>query len=145
MGFSVSDRWLESIDDKPGLNRPMLDLLYNKHLEDPSNFSTCCIQLDAMSIRQHMAYDAHHGVMTGFVNMGMDEKSNDLAKEALVFMVVGTQGKWKMPVAYYLTKSLSADQQKELLLTAIDELQMRGYRVLAAIMDGLATNLTMCR
>jgi hypothetical protein len=86
------DRWLESVDDKPGLNRSMLELLRANHLNDPDVYTTCSIQLDAMAIRQLVAYDAHHGKMTGFVNLGMDENTNDEAKEALVFMVVGTKG-----------------------------------------------------
>jgi hypothetical protein len=39
---------------------------------------------------------------------------------------------------------LTAEQQKELLVTAIEQLQMIGLRVIAAVMDGLTTNVTMC-
>lgn len=137
-------RWLESVDDRPGLNRHMLEVLRQKHTEDPDTYTTCSIQLDGMAIRQLVAYDAHHSRMAGFVNLGTDENNNDVAKEALVFMVVGTRGRWKLPIAYYLTRGLTADQQKELLTTAIEELQSIGYRVIAAVMDGLTTNVTMC-
>ena len=42
------------------------------------------------------------------------------------------------------TRGLTAEQQKELLLTAIEELQTIGDRVIALVMDGLSTNMTMC-
>lgn len=142
--LDVCYRWLESIDDRPGLNRHMLEVLRQKHVEDPDTYTTCNIQLDAMAIRQLIAYDAHHSRMAGFVNLGTDENSNDVAKEALVFMVVGTRGRWKLPISYYLTRGLTAEQQKELLITSIEELQSIGYRVIATVMDGLTTNVSMC-
>ena len=46
--------------------------------------------------------------MIGFVDLGsgMDETS-----EALVFMVVGLQGGWKMPIAFYFISSLKPDTE----------------------------------
>uniref|UniRef100_A0A3Q1GXI2 NADH dehydrogenase [ubiquinone] 1 alpha subcomplex subunit 12 n=1 Tax=Acanthochromis polyacanthus TaxID=80966 RepID=A0A3Q1GXI2_9TELE len=43
-------------------------------------------------------------------------------------MVVGLQGHWKAPIAYYLTKSLSPDTQRVLLSHALEELHARGVR-----------------
>jgi hypothetical protein len=82
--------------------------------------------------------------MTGFVDLGYEDVSNDEAKEVLVFLVVGTVGHWKTPVAYYCTRSLTADVQKELILQTVDALKEIGLQVVALVMDGLATNFTMC-
>jgi hypothetical protein len=119
-------------------------MLSQKHSQDPGTYTTCSLQIDAMAIRQHVSYDAHSGKMTGFVDLGFDDVSSDEAKEVLVLLVVGTTGHWKTPVAYYCTRSLSADAQKQLVLQAIDELELTGLHVVALVMDGLSANITMC-
>lgn len=119
-------------------------MLSQKHQDNPSQYTTCSLQLDAMAIRQHVSYDTHLKRMTGFVDLGYEDVSNDEAKEVLVFLVVGTVGHWKTPVAYYCTRSLTADVQKELILQTVDALKEIGLQVVALVMDGLATNFTMC-
>ena len=75
--------------------------------------------LDAMAIKKHIQYTPHTQSMCGFVNMGDGLNETDVATEALVFMVVGLQGHWKTPIAYYLTKSLSPDTQRVLITHAV--------------------------
>ncbi|KAJ4925088.1 hypothetical protein JOQ06_017826 [Pogonophryne albipinna] len=76
--------------------------------------------------------------------MGDGNNETDVATEALVFMVVGLQGHWKAPIAYYLTKSLSPETQRVLLSHALEELHARGIRVVSVTMDGHASNVSMC-
>lgn len=64
--------------------------------------------------------------------------------ETLVFMVVGLQGHWKAPIAYYLTKSLSPETQRVLLSHALEELHARGIRVVCLTMDEHASNVSSC-
>lgn len=70
------------------------------------------LMLDAMSIRKHVQYNPHTQSTSGFVDMGDGNSETDVATEALVFMVVGLQGHWKAPIAYFLTKSLSLQKHK---------------------------------
>ena len=70
--------------------------------------------LDAMSIGQHVDYNWRTGAHSGYVDLGQGAEEEE-AKEALVFMLVGLNGGWKAPIAYYLTKGLTADSQKELV------------------------------
>ena len=65
--------------------------------------------------------------MSGFVDMGDGNSETDVASEALVFMVVGRQGQWKAPIAYFLTKSLSPEPQRVLLCQALEELHARAF------------------
>ena len=82
--------------------------------------------------------------MSGFVDMGDGNNETDVASEALVFMVVGLQGHWKAPIAYFLSKSLSPEPQGVLLSQALEELHARGIRVVCLTMDGHASNVGMC-
>ncbi|KAJ4923428.1 hypothetical protein JOQ06_021427 [Pogonophryne albipinna] len=134
-------RWLCSVDGKPGLNKMMLE---RRCHEDQAKYGCVALMLDAMAIRKHVQYNPHNQSMSGFVDMGDGNNETDVATEALVFMVVGLQGHWKAPIAYYLTKSLSPETQRVLLSHALEELDARGIRVVSVTMDGHASNVTMC-
>ncbi|KAJ4919650.1 hypothetical protein JOQ06_027835 [Pogonophryne albipinna] len=138
------ERWLCSVDGKPGLNKMMLDMLERRCQEDQAKYGCVALMLDAMAIRKHVQYNPHNQSMSGFVDMGDGNNETNVATEALVFMVVGLQGHWKAPIAYYLTKSLSPETQRVLLSHALEELHARGIRVVSVTMDGHASNVSMC-
>ena len=71
-----------------------------------------------------MQYNPQTQTMSGFVNIGDGLNETDVASEALVFMVVGIQGHWKAPVAYYLTSALSPETLKVLVVHALEECWM---------------------
>ncbi|XP_037831652.1 uncharacterized protein si:ch73-130a3.4 isoform X3 [Kryptolebias marmoratus] len=137
-------RWMSSVDAKPGLNMAMLDMLKGRQEEDPAKYGCVCLMLDAMAIKKHVQYNPHTQKMSGFVDMGDGLNEQDVATEALVFMVVGLQGHWKAPIAYYLTKCLSPETQEVLLVHAMEELHKCGIRVICVTMDGHASNIRMC-
>ena len=99
-----------------------------------------------MAIRKHLSYDHHTRSITGYVDIGIgSEENSEIATEALVFMLIGLRGKWKAPVAYYLTKSLSAESQAQLVQHVLQKLHEIGIQVHCLTMDGHGTNLGMCR
>lgn len=59
-------------------------------------------------------------------------------------MVVGIQGHWKAPIAYYLTNTPSPDTMKVLVVHALEVLHARGLRVVCMTMDGHPSNISMC-
>ncbi|KAK0152322.1 DNA transposase THAP9 [Merluccius polli] len=137
-------RWMQSVDAKPGLNTMMLDMLQRRREEDPAKYGSVALMLDAMAIKRHVQYNPYTQKMSGYVDMGNGVDETDVATEVLVFMVVGIQGHWKAPVAYYHTKSLSPDTQKVLVVHALEELHARGIRVVCMTMDGHASNVSIC-
>ena len=100
--------------------------------------------LDAVAIKKGVQYDNASGQTIGFVNLGDNAESQDAATEVLVFMVVGILGRWKAPIAYFLTNSLQARTQHQLVLHAINSLLEIGIQVCALTLDGHATNIAMC-
>ncbi|KAF3851669.1 hypothetical protein F7725_013441 [Dissostichus mawsoni] len=46
-------RWLCSVDGKPGLNKMMLDMLERRCQEDQATYGCVALMLDAMAIRKH--------------------------------------------------------------------------------------------
>lgn len=82
--------------------------------------------------------------MQGFVNLGEPAENQSPATEALVVMVVGLKGYWKAPVAYYLTNTLTAVVQTQLVQHILEALAEINIRVWSITMDGHATNVGMC-
>ena len=60
-------------------------------------------------------------------------------------MAVGMREKWKIPVSYHLTRGLTADQQKTLIICAIDALQEQNIQVRVVTFDGAATNVATAK
>lgn len=99
--------------------------------------------IDAMSIKKHITYDAATKTMTGFVDLGDGPDEDNVASEALMFMVVGLQSHWKAPVAYFITKTLQAETQKVLVEHMLHALHEKDINVVCMTMDGHGTNISM--
>ena len=71
--------------------------------------------------------------------------TNREAKEALVLMAVGMKESWKMPVSFHLTRGVTAEQQKTLIMAAIDALREQNIHVRVVTFDGAATNMSTAK
>ena len=123
----------------------MVEALGHKVKDDPETYTNVALTLDAMSIRKQVVYDSRAKKMTGFVDVGDGAESEEEASEALVIMAVGYRGHWKAPIAYYLTRSLPAVAQTQLVLHALTALHEIGLRVWTLTMDSHGSNVSMCR
>ena len=100
--------------------------------------------LDAMALRKQVVFDQKSQSMLGFVDLGIGEESDEEAKGALVFMIVGLRSSWKAPVAFYLTHTLTAETQAVLLQGCLEKVVECGFIVHSLTMDGHASNQSMC-
>ena len=78
----------------------------------------------------------------GTVDYGttMPEAEDDLAKEALVFMVSNMSGHWKHPIVYVLQNSCSAVVQRKLIRDCTVLLHAQGLKAVAVVFDGTYMN-----
>ncbi len=104
-------------------------MLERRRQEDEVKYGCVTLMLDAMAIKNHIQHNPQTQTMFGYVDMGDRLNETDIASEVLVFMVVGLQGYWKAPIAYYLTKSLTPESQKVLVEHALEEPHHRQIRV----------------
>ena len=76
------------------------------------------------------------------VNYGtaVPEPPDELATEALVFMISSLTGHFKHPVAYVLQDKCTASVQAQLIQDCIGLLHDAGINVLALVFDGCYTN-----
>jgi len=92
--------WNGNVNAEPGFQRQVLNALKKFPEEDKD----CALLLDSMAIRQQILWDEKNNKFVGYSDYGNDinlERNETLAKEALVFMLVSYNGKWKWPIAYF--------------------------------------------
>uniref|UniRef100_A0A2S2NKA9 THAP domain-containing protein 9 n=1 Tax=Schizaphis graminum TaxID=13262 RepID=A0A2S2NKA9_SCHGA len=101
-----------------------------------------------MSIRKHIEMDSQRNVY-GFVNLGvandMDGDEIQEAKNALVFLAVGINGYWKLPIGYFLIDGLNGKERANLLQKAIELLSDTGVKINSITFDGTSVNTTMVK
>ncbi|XP_057366952.1 uncharacterized protein LOC130687810 [Daphnia carinata] len=107
------------------------------------------LSLDEMSIKKALCYDPQLKKYMGFTDFPDDKpfsRETDhqiLATQVLVFYVVGLDGKWRSPVAYYITNHLTGLGQSKVLNDVIIACHEFNVNVKVVTFDGLAANLTM--
>lgn len=139
-------KWYSAVDGEPGFTEEVFASLERKSNEakDKGEQILCSLLVDEMAIRKEMEWNGHKYV--GFVDIGSDvndEKSMPSASHALVFMVVCTNGSWKVPVGYFLIDKLNGSERANLVKQCIRKLHDVGITVISLTCDGPACNISM--
>jgi hypothetical protein len=125
--------------------RIIIDSITNIVKKQPVYYN---LVIDEMSIHKHIEMDSQRNVYR-FVNL---EVANDLegdeiqeAKNALVFLAVGINGYWKLPIGYFLIDGLNGKERANLLQKAIELLSDTGVKINSITFDGTSVNTTMVK
>lgn len=143
--------WYASVDGSPGICESSLAIIHEKaesYLAENHHRLHLTLIWDEMSIRKQLCWCAEKQTFIGFstVNNISDNSSNEdssqskLAKDALVFLVVGSD--FKIPVAYELLNGLESINRAAIILQVIKCIEKAGAVVISLTGDGLAANLT---
>lgn len=101
---------------------------------------------DAMAIKKGIVFDSAMKKFVGFIDYGNSNITHDAAAtEALFFMLVSLNGKWKLPIAYFLADKVTGKVQGELINTTLRLTHEKGIRVRGITFDGAAANLATAR
>lgn len=99
-----------------------------------------------MSIREKTEWDGTK--MHEFVDMDTNiytENDNSVhVKNPVVFMAVGINGHWKMPIGYFLVAGLSGTERSKLLKQCLILMSDTGAKVHSITFDGAYSNGKMC-
>lgn len=142
--------WYASINSAPAFTSEAFEALKLKANEHHKNGKKLYVNLifDEMSIRQHAQWNPNKLKFDGFIDMGLpatEEKPLPLAKDALVFLVSGANEDFKIPVSYFLTNGLIAEEKAALVNEILIRLANIGIVVVAITFDGLVSNTAMCK
>lgn len=99
-----------------------------------------------LAIREQQIYCK--GRFVGGVDLRTtDTQDNDtatMANNACVLMDVAINQHWKIPIGYFLIKSLTASEKATVIKQALHLLNEVNAKVYSITFDGLSSNLTMC-
>ncbi|KMQ87397.1 thap domain-containing protein [Lasius niger] len=94
--------------------------------------------LDEIAIKKE-TQRSRDGKVDGHVDFGaqlqLDDNSHE-AKNALVFMVVGVNSNWKLPIGYFLINGIESETSAELVTDALIQLHDVGVEVISLTLDG---------
>ena len=139
---SAISNWTSTVNAEPGFFKEVL--LRAKSFEDDDKF--CNLVLDGMAIKKEAIPHPTTQNIAGFCNFGeemnicLDDPTKP-AVEALVFMLVSLNGKWKWPIGYFLQSKSTSSVQAQLISTAIEHCANVGLKVMNVTCDGTHTNV----
>lgn len=141
-------RWYQTVDGNPGFSKESLkavkqlnEIQAQKH---PSQKLLCALCFDEMAIRKHIDFDGTDCI--GFVDYGNNVPTEEMAKDALVFMLTCLNGSWKIPLGYFLINGISADQKANLVKNCIELVHGEcGVQIVSVTFDGCPTNFAMAK
>ena len=140
---SLIKKWSASFKCEPGFIEDAFTSLSNEIAASP-NSKDCGLVIDAMSIRKQTLWNNEKDKYSGFIDLGdaiPNPKSEKLASEALVFLLVGTRSHWKCPIGYFLVDKISAKDQATLVTQCLEKAAKAGLKLWSVKADGTAVNL----
>ena len=144
---SSLSHWTSSINCEPGFFKDIFLHLQQKSKDDES-YKDCALIFDAMHIKSALLYNKETGSYEGYANFGPDIlafKTDDVATQALVFMLVGIKRHWKCPIGYVLYSALNASNLSSLVKKALEISSTYGINVYGVTCDGAHTNFDAMR
>ena len=81
----------------------------------------------------------------GGVDYGAGPIQDKLARNALVLLLVGLRGRWKVPVAYFFTDHVTGGQLAATIESSVELATNAGLNVKAVVADGTSVNFTAAK
>jgi len=99
-----------------------------------------------MSIKEDIFFDGKK--FHGYVDLGCNVENNaeigTKAKNAFVLMAVSINKVWKVPLGYFLIKSLNGKERANIIYLCLTMLAPTGAKVKSITFDGAPSNISMC-
>lgn len=98
-------KWAKLKHLSPGIDFEILNEVKNQVMNMPLKDREVVLSFDEMSIEECLIYDNFSDVIVGYQDFGSNERSTDLAKSVMVFMVRSLCGKFKHVMHYVACSS----------------------------------------
>lgn len=134
--------WYKSIEGNPGFTAEAFSFL-EKLGKARTETLFCALIVDDMAIRKHIELVGDK--MVGYVDFGtgLEDDSLPEAKGACVYVLLGVNVRFKLPVWYFFIDSLTGSERAQLTNQCIERLASVGAQVVSLTFDGASSNFTM--
>ncbi|XP_071641013.1 uncharacterized protein [Temnothorax longispinosus] len=141
--------WYSTVNCEPGFTSESFDALKEKVSEEKKvgRQVIVTLMLDEIGIKKGIQY-IRDGKLRGYVNVGSGIETCDdipLAKEALVFMAVALDGRWKIPLGYFLVNGIDSSTNASLIQNCLQRLDEIGVEVSSLTLDGPSQHFATLR
>jgi len=132
---------LSALPIDSGIIEPVLEHL-KKQVENMDTLErSCTLIFDEMFLSAGLHYETKAQKICGFEDMGSFGRTKDPANHVLMFMIRGIKKSYKMPIAFYFTKTtIKSEILKQLIVNIITRLQEVGLNIVATVCDQGTTN-----
>lgn len=146
----------------PGIGSSSLKILEQKAKTKNNEGSQLLVSIcfDEMYLKNHFQYCNTSKEMSGFPTYGPGSVGTDnllafetdpnklnlsqAANQVIVYMAIGINDNFKLPIAYHFVQSLTGDEKAELTRSVTDSLGRIGVTVVNITFDGCQSNKRMC-
>lgn len=134
-----------NLNGGPGINDAALNVIREKveHKQRNGEKLICALIFDEMSIKKNIQWSHPEAKMLGYPTYG--GKPGEPATQAIVYMIVGINERFQIPICYHFITSLDGKQKKELLIANIDKVSETNAKIVCVTFDGHASNISMCK
>lgn len=140
-GISTLQSYVNKISILPGFADDVFSRMKIKIQNWTTQQRLCVLTFDEISLKKHLNYSKKYDMIEGFQDLGELGRQNSYATEALVFMISGLCGRWKIPVAYFLSSNSTKGEELKLLITTyINKIKECGFIPKAVVCDQGSNN-----
>ncbi|CAG9782443.1 unnamed protein product [Diatraea saccharalis] len=130
----IINKMITTLKMDSGINPRIFQTIKSEIAKWPETKKYCSVLFDEVALEPGLAYDKHSDSICGFVEL--NEKANNYADHALVFMVRGALHKWQQPVCFYFCEgATSGTVLKNIIKTVVTEVTKTGLLPVALICD----------
>lgn len=140
-------KWYQCIDGRPGFTKESFNALKVKTDQAKSVIHASLI-IDEMKLKNKVEFHPASQRVFGYVDYGTgieDSDCKDECTDALVFLVVPINSRFKVPIGYFLISGMKGEQKATLVLQAISMCHDVKVNIVAVTFDGCPANLTMAK
>lgn len=122
-----------------------LKKISEEHEKKYNSKMICTLIFDEMNVRQQAFWSPHKNLFEGFPTNQVEgeEKSNQIAKQALAFMLNGVNCSFDFPICYWMIDSINAAQRMTRVLEVLQAVSSAGVLVKFLVFDGCPSNIAM--
>lgn len=150
--ISTITRWNRTSDYEPGIHEKILEYVSQLSKQERKKGKNLVFNLtfDEVHLKQREIWNPNSSKWIGCTDYGGDfqekasKKGPNLAKKALVFMLVAINGGFKTSVAYYLCNSTDGEDRSVLLKNVLVKLHEKDIDVRGLTFDGDKANVKAC-
>lgn len=142
--------WYTSVNGAPGFTEEAFSTLRQRAELAKAEGKKILVAMihDEVFTRKHSQWEAGKQEFLGHITAGRHseyESSSPLSKEALVIMVSGIGDEFKLPIGYFLSNGLCAEEKAAIVKEALYRLHQIDIIVVSLTFDGHPSNISLAK